>query len=100
MRKVCDRPDLITRSAVEQYYNTQRKPEDTQANIKEQSSKINRRHQVLQVTMGTGDRFKLCLQLTIDGLQLLVDRLQFLLACLQLFGGRTVFLVDRLKLFV
>ena len=68
--------------------------------VEEQDSDVRRRHQVLDIAMGARHAFELGLQLGVDGLQFLVDRLQLFLAGFELLGGRAILLVDRLQFLV
>ena len=98
--EVGDRPAFIAGRDVEQVGDARREALDAQLRVEEQDADIGRRHQVLHVAVGARHAFELHLEFAVDGLQLLVDRLQLLLAGLQLLGGRAVLLVDRLQLLV
>ena len=87
VREIGDRPALVARGDAEQLGHLLREPLDAQARVEKQGPEIGRRHQVLQVAMRARDQFELPLQLAVHGLQLFIDRLQFLLAGFELLGG-------------
>ena len=67
---------------------------------RKQDADVGRGHQVLHIAVGARHAVQLRFQFAVDCLQLLVDRLQLLLAGLEFLGGRTVLLVDRLQFLV
>ena len=67
---------------------------DAQFRIGEQHADLGCVDQVLQIVVGVGNVVEIAFQLGVDGLKLLVDRLQLFLARLELLGRRALFLVD------
>jgi hypothetical protein len=100
MGKIGDRPPLVGLGNAEQVGNAISEPVDAKTGIEKQRADVGRRHEVLQIAVGAGDRLELELELAVDRLKLFVDRLQLFLAGFELLGGRAILLVDRLQLFV
>ena len=96
MSEVRDRPSLVGLLDAEQVRHPVGETLDMQAGVEEQGAEIRRRHQVFQIAVGARYRVEFHLEFAVDGLQLLVDRLQLFLAGFQFLGSRSVFLVDRL----
>ena len=80
MGEIGDQPPDIGLGNTEQIGDLVREPFDTQAGIKKQSTEIGRRHQILQVAVGSGDRFELDFQFAVDGPQLVIGRSQLLVS--------------------
>jgi hypothetical protein len=99
-REVADRPADVGGDQVEELDRRRSEERDPQRPVEKERRDRARRHQVLQVGVGSAQLVDLALQLLVDGGQLLVDRLQLLAAGLELLGRRAQLLVHRLQLFV
>ena len=100
VREIGDRtPDIGFRD-VEEFRDRWREHLDAQVGIEEQSADFRRVGEILQVAMRHRDAGQLALHLGIDGVKLLVDRLELLFRGLELLCRRAILLVDRLQLLV
>ena len=100
MRKVRYRPPFIVLGYVEKRSERRRKSVDAKICVQKQRADIRGRHEVLHIALGAGNDFKFVLEFVIDGLKLLVDRLQLFLTRLEFLGSGPIFLVDRLEFFI
>ena len=91
MGEIGDQPPLVGRGDAEQIGDLLREPFDTQTGIEKQSTEIDRRHQILQIAMGAGNRFELEFEFAVDGAQLFVGSAQYLVSSVRCFthGTRT-----------
>src|SRR5215475_1413023 len=83
MGEITDRPTFVVWRDAEQIGRPLGEALYAQSGIEKQRAEIGRCQKVLQVAVSARNRLQLQLQLGVDGLQLLVDRLKFLLAGFQ-----------------
>lgn len=74
-----DRTSLVARNDIEQFRHTRRELLDPQVRSQEQGADVARAHRVLQVVVRARHYVELQLELVVERLRFLVDRLQFLL---------------------
>ena len=94
MREVRDRPALVTGDDIEQIRDARREALDAQRGVEEHGADVGGADQVLQIVVGARNHVELEFQLAVHGLQLLVDRLQLLLAGLEFLRRRAILLID------
>ena len=73
---------------------------DVQFAIQKNCPDVGRSHEIGEIGISAAQFFHVAFELVVHGAQFFVDRLQFLFARLQFFGGGTHFLVHRLQLFI
>ena len=100
MGEIGDRPPFVGLRDAEQVGDPFGEPLDAQRRNPETACRCRSPRRGSAGRCAARDRLELELQFGVDGLKLLVDRLQLLLAGLQLLRGRAVFLIDRLQLLV
>ena len=100
MREVANRPPPVGGQDVDHFTYPGCKSLDAQPAVEEEGADLGGPQQVFQFLVCFGDLLQLVLQIVVDGLQFLVERLQLFFTGFQLLRGRPVFLVDGLQLLV
>ena len=98
--KIGDRPTAVGGTDVEDFLHRRRKAANHQLRVEKHGCDLGALEQVLQIVVGVIERLHLADKLGVDGVQLLVDGLQFLFRSLQLLVGGLHFFVDRDQLLV
>src|ERR1700752_2852135 len=93
VRKIRDRTTFIHRCDAEHVRDLRSEPFDSQLAIKKKGPDIAGCDQVLYVAVRSRYAVELELELGINGLKFLVDRLKFFLARLQLLRRRAIFFI-------
>ena len=98
--EVRERPPDVAGNDAEERLGGRREEADIEVGVEEERRDIGAVQDVLQIIGGRTLPLQRFLELAVEGGELLVERLQFLLRRQQLLVGRLVFLIDGQRFFV